>query len=71
MKIATIKIIIGSLGLLGIIMCGSSVVKWTLQLGLPQNYIGAIVIAFLCGCAGFCCIEVLLYYIGVVFHRKK
>ena len=49
------KIIIGSLGLLGTIMCGGSVVGWALRLGYPQNYVGAALVAFLCGCAGLCC----------------
>ena len=55
-----IKIIIGSLGLFGLLMSGSSVVGWTLALGRPQNYIGAILIAVLCGCAAFCCIQTIL-----------
>jgi len=55
-----IKIIVGSLGLFGLLMSGSSVVGWTLSFGRPQNYIGAILIAVLCGCAAFCCIQTIL-----------
>ena len=54
------KIIVGVFGLLGVLLCGSSVIAWTLTLGQPQNYLGAVLVAFLCGCAGWCCSTVVM-----------
>lgn len=55
MKKGVVKFIIGCLGLLGILMCGGSVIAWSMHLGEIRNYIGAVLIAFLCGCAVLCC----------------
>jgi len=52
--------IIGGLGFLGVLMCGSTVIAWTLALGHPQNYVGAVLVAFLCGCAGWSCLTVVM-----------
>jgi len=51
--------IIGVLGLLGVIGCGASVVTWTTGLGQMHNYVGAVLVAFLCGCAGMCCVKAI------------
>ena len=52
--------IVGGLGFLGTLLCGCSVVAWTLALGQPQNYVGAVLVAFLCACAGWCCLTVVM-----------
>jgi len=61
MEKGQIKVVVGSLGLLGLIMCGSSVVAWTLRLGMPQNYVGAALVAVLCGCAALCCMDFIFH----------
>ena len=53
---------IGGLGLIGSILCGSSVIKWTLALGAPQNIVGAILIVVLMACASVACAH--LFYMG-------
>ena len=55
MKVNIAKITVGILGLLGILMCGGSVVAWTLKIGTPQSLVGAILIVFLCSCSAVSC----------------
>lgn len=57
MKIA--KMIVGLFGLIGVLMCGSSVVVWTLKLGTLPNFIGAVLITILCACSGVSCMYLI------------
>jgi protein-S-isoprenylcysteine O-methyltransferase Ste14 len=62
-------VLVGALGLIGVLLCGGSVMAWTLALGSPRNYVGAILVLVLCCCAFLCCLYVFWFSFCIYYDN--